>query len=420
MNNIVIKNEEKIYEVRGTLVMLDSDLAKLYNMETKRLNENVKNNLSKFGNSTFVLTSEEYLNLRSKIATSSWNNYGGRRNNPRVFTYEGIKILNSLLRRDDKEIILAKIQKSFTLKNKDSMALSPVNTAKIKNLIYEIRGKQVMLDSDLAKLYKCKNGTKTINLAVKRHPNRFPERYMFQLTEAETKIFWFQIETKKINIETRGGKFNRPYVFTEQGVAMLSSVLKTSVAEQVSLSIMDAFVEMRHFLLENQDIFKSINNINNHLALHDNQIAELFAKFAYNTPNQLVFLEGQIYDAYSKLIDIMNEAQEKLIIIDSYADKTTLDMLAKVKCPVILITKHNLNLQALDLAKYQEQYDNLTIIYDNSFHDRFLIIDDKIIYHCGTSLNHAGNKTFALNKLSDPNILPPLLNTIKNIIKTPN
>ena len=122
---------------------------------------------------------------------------------------------------------------------------------KIENLIYEVRGKQVMLDSDLAKLYGCKNGTKTINLAVKRHINRFPERFMFQLTEEESKIIWFQIETKNGNIETRGGKYNKPYVFTEQGVAMLATVLRTSVAEEVSIRIMDAFVAMRHLISNN-------------------------------------------------------------------------------------------------------------------------------------------------------------------------
>ena len=122
---------------------------------------------------------------------------------------------------------------------------------KIENMIYEIRGKQVMLDSDLAKLYHCKNGAKTINLAVKRHINRFPERFMFQLNEEESKNIWFQVETKNGNTETRGGKYNKPYVFTEQGVAMLSSVIRTDVAEDVSIRIMDAFVAMRHYIGEN-------------------------------------------------------------------------------------------------------------------------------------------------------------------------
>lgn len=122
---------------------------------------------------------------------------------------------------------------------------------KIENLIYEIRGKQVMLDSDLAKLYKCKNGTKSINLAVKRNANRFPEDFYFQLTDEESKNIWFQTETKKGKVETRGGKYNNPYVFTEQGVAMLASVIKTEIAEKVSINIMRAFVAMRKYISSN-------------------------------------------------------------------------------------------------------------------------------------------------------------------------
>ena len=128
-------------------------------------------------------------------------------------------------------------------------------------MIYEIRGKQVMLDSDLAKLYCCKNGTKSINLAVKRHIIRFPERFMFQLTEEESKIIWFQFETKHGKIETRGGKFDKPYVFTEQGVAMLATVLRTEVAEGVSIRIMDAFVAMKKYISNNLIEQRFINNL---------------------------------------------------------------------------------------------------------------------------------------------------------------
>ena len=130
----------------------------------------------------------------------------------------------------------------------------------IEDMIYEIRGKQVMLDSDLARLYKCANGTKTINLAVKRHINRFPERFMFQLNAEESKIIRFQVETKKGTTETRGGKYDKPYVFTEQGVAMLATVLRTEVAEETSIKIMDAFVALRHYISDNLLEQKYINN----------------------------------------------------------------------------------------------------------------------------------------------------------------
>ena len=168
---------------------------------------------------------------------------------------------------------------------------------KIEDLIYEIRGKQVMLDSDLARLYGCKNGTKSLNLAVKRHIKRFPERFCFRLTEEETKSLWFQIETKNnIKIETRGGKYNKPYVFTEQGVAMLATVLKTEVAEDISIQIMDAFVLMRRFI--SNDLYRD----NNILLNHENRILFLeqtLDKLSTKENNNHIFYEGQIYDAYS-------------------------------------------------------------------------------------------------------------------------
>ena len=184
----------------------------------------------------------------------------------------------------------------------------------IENKIYTIRGVQVMLDSDLAKLYQCKNGTKSINLAVKRHIDRFPERFMFQLTKEEYKDLRFQVETANMSRAL-------PYAFTEQGVAMLASVIKTSIAEKVSIAIMDAFVKMRHFIVDNYDFFKSINNINNKLFevdnklnIHDEKIDKLFNRF---DPKEILFLEGKEYDAYSKILDIFKLAKEELIIIDS-------------------------------------------------------------------------------------------------------
>ena len=189
----------------------------------------------------------------------------------------------------------------------------------IENMIYEIRGKQVMLASDLARLYNCKNGTKSLNLAVKRHINRFPERFMFQLTDEESSFIWFQVETKKKNydIETRGGKFDKPYVFTEQGVAMLSSILRTDIAEKVSIKIIDAFVNMRKYINTNKD---TLLNIETKLIEHDNQLLNqnkridiLFDKLDSKEKNH-IFFEGEIYDAHSLLIDILNKAKKEIII----------------------------------------------------------------------------------------------------------
>ncbi len=251
---------------------------------------------------------------------------------------------------------------------------------KIDDMIYEIRGVQVMLDSDLAKLYNCANGTKTINLAVKRNIERFPSDFYFQLTNCEYNNLKFQIETSSYNVH--GGVRKLPYVFTEQGVAMLSSVIHTKKAAEISINIMRAFVKMRHFIIEGKDIYKSLNNINNKLIEHDEKINYIFEKF--DNSNQL-YSEGTIYDAYANYINIFKEAKSELTIIDSYADNTILDIIKKLNSKVILITKNSDRLTEQDISKYNEQYRNLLVIRNNSFHDRFIIIDNTEIYQSGAS-----------------------------------
>ena len=220
---------------------------------------------------------------------------------------------------------------------------------KIENLIYEIRGKQVMFDSDLARLYECVNGTKTINLAVKRHINRFPERFMFRLTEEEVKnCSRFQFETLK----ERGHNIKYlPYVFTEQGVAMLATVLRTPVAEEVSIRIMDAFVAMRKYISTNLIEQKYIND----LVLKDSKRIDLLedAFSSFKEQNNHIFFEGQIYDAYSLMIKIFDKALSSIIIIDNYIDKNILDILSKTNKQVTLITNKYNN---KDYEKYKEQY----------------------------------------------------------------
>lgn len=275
---------------------------------------------------------------------------------------------------------------------------------KIEDMIYEIRGKQVMLDSDLAKLYCCKNGTKSINLAVKRHIIRFPERFMFRLTEEESKIIWFQFETKYGKIETRGGKFDKPYVFTEQGVAMLATVLRTDVAEEVSIRIMDAFVAMKKYISDNLIEQKYINNL---VLEHEERlkiVENTFSNFKEKTNH--LFFQGQIYDAYSLLLDIFDKSKNEIIIIDNYIDKNLLDVLAKTKKNVVIIT-NNYNNQ--DYDKYIKQYKNVELIINNNFHDRFIIIDKKILYHCGSSFKDLGKKCFEISKIEDNDIICNLL-----------
>ena len=251
-------------------------------------------------------------------------------------------------------------------------------------MIYEIRGKQVMLDSDLAKLYECKNGTKTINLAVKRHINRFPERFMFQLTDEESKLYLrFQFETSNI----KGGRRYNPYVFTEQGIAMLATVLRTPVAEEVSIRIMDAFVAMRKYISTNLIEQKYIND----LVLKDSRRIDLLedAFSSFKEKNNHIFFEGQIYDAYSLMMKIFEKAESIIIIIDNYINKNILDILSKTNKQVTLITN---KYKIQDYEKYKEQYNNITLAVNNSFHDRFIILDKKDLYYSGASFKDLGNK----------------------------
>ncbi len=250
-----------------------------------------------------------------------------------------------------------------------------VNDKNITNMIYEIRGKQVMLDSDLAILYECKNGTKSINLAVKRNVDKFPNDFYFQLDLEEFKKLRFHFETANYNMIRM-----LPYVFTEEGVAMLASVLRTKVANEVSVGIMRSFVMMRKYISNELIEQKFINK----------QVLK-------NTEDIKLLQE----DAYSKILDIIKEAKKELIIIDNYADKSMLDMIRKVTINVTIICKENCLLKEIDIEKYKEQYNNLKVIYNNTFHDRYIILDKKVIYHCGTSLNHIGSKTFSINKLED-------------------
>ena len=276
----------------------------------------------------------------------------------------------------------------------------------IENMIYEIRGKQVMLDSDLARLYECTNGTKTINQAVKRHINKFPERYMFQLTKSEYDNLKSQFGTSSLN--TYGGVRKMPYAFTEQGVAMLATILKTPVADIVSMKIIDAFVYMKRYL--------SFENKNSIILNHEERILKLeesFDKFNEKEKINAIFYEGQIYDAYSLLIDIFKEANEEIIIIDNYADKSILDMITNLNVKVIIVTRKFNLLKDIDIKKYNRQYHNLKVIYSDKFHDRFVILDKKVLYHSGASFKDLGNKCFAINKIEDNEYLKNILKKIK-------
>lgn len=281
--------KEKIYEVSGRKIMLDSDLAFLLDYETFNLNKAVKRNINKFEKKDyFELSNDEYNQLIFQNGISN-NGRGGRKNNPKVFSKEGIKILSTILRKENIKEIINKILENFEDKNElifsGKTSLNSLNIGDyIQNRIYEIRGQLVMFDSDLARIYECTNGTKTINLAVKRHANKFPERFMFQLTESEYYSLRFQLETA--NTKTR----SLPYVFTEQGVAMLATVLRTDVADEISVKIMDAFVKMRRYISNSLIEQKYINE----MVIKDNKridlLEETFNKL--EVKKEHLFFEG--------------------------------------------------------------------------------------------------------------------------------
>lgn len=287
-----------------------------------------------------------------------------------------------------------------------------IRNESIEKMIYIIRGKQVMLDRDLALLYECVNGTKTVNQAVKRHEKKFPNRFMFQLTKEEFNRLKSQDGTTKFNMVR-----TLPYAFTEQGVAMLATVLKTSVADEISIQIMDAFVAMQKYISNSSIEQKYINELVFKNAEDIKLLKQSFQKNERKKKINEVYFEGQIYDAYSKILDIMNEAKKELIVVDGYTDKTFLDMIKKVDSNVILITKKFTKITELDINKYNEQYNNLKIIYEESFHDRYFILDRKIVYHCGASINHAGQRTFGINLLEDEIVKEFIINKVLNFVK---
>ena len=285
----------------------------------------------------------------------------------------------------------------------------------IENLIYEVRGIQVMLDSDLARLYECKNGTKEINQTVKNSPQKFPERFSFVLTDKEMG----DLRSKKLtsSLNRHGGRRYNIRVFTEQGVAMLATILRTKVATEVSIRIMDAFVAMRKYVSTNLLEQKYINN----MVLEDHDkikvLEDSFQKLEEKKKVNEIYFNGQIYDAYSKIQEIFNNTKKKLTIVDGYADNTLLDIVKRLKIEVTIITKPNSLLTLQDIEKYNKQYNNLTVIYDNTFHDRYFIIDDEVVYHCGAGINRIGYKIFSITLIGDSDVKEMLINKVSKIIK---
>lgn len=276
----------------------------------------------------------------------------------------------------------------------------------IENMIYEIRGVQVMLSSDVAKLYKVE--TRRINEVIKRNISRFPESFCFQLTNEEIDKLSLrsQFATLNKNSNMRGQHFKYlPYVLTEQGIMMLSGLLKSDIAVKVNIQIIDAFVKMRRY-------FANTTSNNEILINHENRILRLektFDKLNEKKEKNKIFFEGELYDAYSLFLDILGKTKREIIIIDNYSGKELLDLLKRIDKKIIIVSK---NIDETLKKKYESQYNNITFINSNSFHDRFIILDRNKLYSCGASFKDLGKKCFAINEFNDKEYLDKLLNTL--------
>jgi len=264
----------------------------------------------------------------------------------------------------------------------------------IENMIYEIDGKEVMLDTDLAKLYNVE--TKRVNEAVYRNKEKFPNRISWITSDSEVDFLWSQNATANISSKSR----NNPRVFTEQGVYMLATILKSKIATEVSIRIMDTFVKMRHYINYNKNVLpRRFLLLEEKVDNNTKRIDELFDKF---NPKEItknsIFFKNDIYDAYSVLLEIFDIAKEEIIIIDNYMGKVLLDKLRNINRKIVVISS---NIDKTLTKKYIKQYNNVTFINNDSYHDRFIIIDRKRVFHCGASFKDLGKKCFAINEIEN-------------------
>lgn len=270
----------------------------------------------------------------------------------------------------------------------------------IKNLIYTIREKQVMLDSDLAKIYQVE--TKVFNQAVKRNVDRFPDIFRFQLTQDEfdTINLRSQIVTSSLNY---GGRRYLPFVFTEQGIAMLSAVLRSDVAIKVSIEIINAFVEMRRMVSNHASLFQRLDYIEYKQLQADQKFEELFKALESGKlySEKGIFYNGQVFDAYTFVADIIRSAKSSIILLDNYVDDTVLTLLGKrnENVTATIYTKSISNQLQLDVQRYNSQYPAIEVEVFSNAHDRFLIIDNAELYHIGASLKDLGKKWFAFSRM---------------------
>ena len=275
------------------------------------------------------------------------------------------------------------------------------NEKTIQQRIFTIRDKEVMLDRDLAELYEVE--TKALNQAVKRNLKRFPESFRFQLTKGEKD----KLVTNCDRFKTLKHSSSLPYAFTEQGVSMLSTVLKSDRAIEVSIKIIEAFVAMRRFLSTNSLIYERFERIERILSEYDDNFEKIFKALEDKSikPTQGIFYNGQIFDAYLFINDLIKSAKKEIVLIDNYIDETTLTLFSKVPNMQVTIYTNTITKQLkLDYEKYKKQYDNITLKVFKDSHDRFLILDNEEVYHIGANLKDLGKKWFAFSKMEKESV----------------
>jgi len=303
--------------------------------------------------------------------------------------------------------------------------LSKITQIEIENRIFTIRGLQVMLDAHLAELYNVE--TKRLNEQVKRNSERFPESFMFQLTKQEWDFLQSQnaattsgsvLRSQNATLENKRGRHSKylPYVFTEQGVAMLSAVLRSDIAVQVSIQIMQAFVNMRKFLLNNASVFQRLERIELKQIQTDEKFEKIFKALesGQTKPDMGIFFDGQVFDAYTFAADLIKTATQSIVLIDNYIDESVLTLLSKRKESVsaTIYTKEINKALHLDIKKHHAQFAPIEVKTFTNSHDRFLIIDNKELYHIGASLKDLGKKWFAFSRMDS------LVNELLERIKT--
>lgn len=288
--------------------------------------------------------------------------------------------------------------------------------------IHTLRDKQVIIDSDLALLYEVE--TKYLNRVASRHVDRFPDDFRFQLSKDEYENLRCQIVTSSDNQSGHGGRRYMPYAYTEQGVAMLSGLLNSPKAVQVSVGVMRAFVEMRKFIANNAALLDRMATIEYRQLEYQQSTDERFDKVfgyldAHTLPSEKIFFRGEMVDAFTLLVNLARTAKSRVSLIDGYVDEKTLNILAKkqrgVECQIT--TYPSAPLTVSDISTFESQHGPLQVRRNNDFHDRFLIIDDETVYHIGASIKDAGKKTFAMTTLNDGELKSTLLTKLREIFQ---